>query len=397
MECCETKTESESKIDSTILNEDILIIQDDYDIDDNGYSQKEKEMQSQQRQQNQDSSDEDDDNINVIIDPNTQLVYPNTRLEKQNENERDKLLRLINTNIYEDDYSIKMEITTLKHESQKLQSDYILIFLDHVFIPLSFSRYISDNLQKRIWGPTFSYIKYVFPNVELFNNYDKRTLSLKENVLGFFGVKYTRTRNISYNKTNEQKYFLNRSYKNPVFCFIEFCGVVVKDGNVIDSAIHSRISNIIEMFKIHKVDTIYRKGSQTDSLQDFLNYFCQPFFEIKNIIKPININYKELGAFNPLTFCMQGDAYCSLCNTLRLIRWFYVKNTKIVTLQTEINGQNLACSTVKKQSPYERHVHKRKIMNVEETSTSTSQEQQPYTHNVTVKRRIITSTVKHNK
>lgn len=388
MDCCE------SKIDSTILNEDVLVIQDESDIDDNGYSNKEEEKQkclknSNIKQQKQDEDDDDNDNINVIINqPILQKSFSVMNIqEEEEENERDKLLRLINTNIYEDDYNIKIEITTLKHESQKLQQNYILIFLDRVFIPLSFTRSISINTQKKIWGPILSYIEYVFPNVELFNNYHKRALNSNENVLGFFGVKYMRTRNMCSNKVNEQKYL--RSNKKTVFCFIEFCGVVVKNGNVIDCAVHSRISNIVEMFKIHKIDVIYRKGYQSDSLQDFLNYFCQPFFEIKNKIKPINVNYKELVEFNPLTFCMQGDAYCSLCNTLRLIRWFFIKNTKTVTLQTQINGQNLSCSTIKTQSPYERHTQKRKISN--ET------QEPPYMHDVTTKRRIFTTTVKHNK
>lgn len=102
-----------------------------------------------------------------------------------------------------------------------------------------------------------------------------------------------------------------------IYLYQDFAAVIIKNGYVIEHAIHGYASNINGMILTHKPIRIYYNASVGDSLDTFLNYRYQPFYTAMNgLLTPLRMS-RSFDFCRAIVFCARHRLFCALCTTMR--------------------------------------------------------------------------------
>lgn len=198
---------------------------------------------------------------------------------------------------------------------------------------------ISSRLSTLFWPQSLVYEERKLPFVNEFNRFMAKA---KENIMetgnkypdgidisetiAIFGSTYKKS-TISLDNANNSQNFNTKSdddgfkrCNTGIYRYYDFAILIVKNGSVIDYAIHGYASNINEaIFKYNPV-RIYYNAMPNDALDVFLRYPYQPFYSATfDKLTPIKAHIIR-DNFNILAFCERRSAFCALCNCLKYLR-----------------------------------------------------------------------------
>lgn len=281
-----------------------------------------------------DDNDEDnneDDNINVIINYGRM------------ENKKIANLSKPTYNVYNIDYSHDVE---LQQELKNLvllsinpkTSKTITVQYSNQLILIPINVAISSRLSALFWAPPLIFEERKLPFVDEFNriiNGAKMHLaqcgykypdgtSISETV-AIFGATYKKNiinvgnDSVSHNLKHDDVENFKRCHTG-IYRYYDFALIIVKDGQIIDYAIHAYASNINEAIYHYRPTKIFYNAVCNDALDVFLHYPYQPFYaatfkKLQPLRVPIIRDY-----FNILVFCERRSAFCALCNCLKYLR-----------------------------------------------------------------------------
>lgn len=335
---------------------------------------------------NNGAEDDDDDDINVTI--NELSIRENTQ-------------KFINSwmcgNLHIDE-ELQIELDKLAKISTNITSNKnITIFYKNQLFIIPADTKISDRLASYLWMKNKFYVPSKFNSMHVFNKclknpkrneticmfsvyYEKYGFSLynrknyddliaisrnkyqtKSNKMGLF-----RTANILPNSNyeyvdqtvpnyssssaslaaNSTNYCprvdqdSSKSTQKMFFRFVDFAAVIIKNGQIIDYAIHGFTSDINEMIEIHNPKKVYINGNPNDQLDVFLRSPHQPFYKsLYKKLTPVKISRST--NLVTATFCERLNNYCAFCNVLRDTYGFF--NLRHVSDYVTF-PQNLHCS-----------------------------------------------------
>lgn len=262
-----------------------------------------------------DLSDSDDD-INVIIDAQAIKDRPN-RIDEY------KLIQqfLNNAKIEDDELQVEIELLVTKSIESPMMHKHITVFVDNRYLIVDYNTKISDRLKSYIWHTSKPYLYKPLIYIDSLNNFIKPNASLPD-VYAVFSVKYDRVNNVKSQKFNNIKtqQMIKHKYRfqnnNALYIYIDFSILIIKDGKIVDYAIHGIHSSIRETVDRWKPSQIIYNAEPNDPLDTFLHYEHQPFYElIYKYGKPMKLfrNQKIVC----LALCERNDVYCAFCNGLK--------------------------------------------------------------------------------
>ncbi|KAI5630622.1 OrNVorf27-like [Venturia canescens] len=312
----------------------------------------ETESQSNKATTNQPrDTNEDDDNITVKIDSsetNNSTHKSDQEVESIRLNailcgEGEKMLPYMSPslqsvyNLNQQDLELNAEIDRLIIASINLHTNKIItIFVRNTLVLVPIHTVISSRLASHIWPTETARGTYAFPYAEEFNKILPTYVERRETV-AFFGVHYTKP--LMDMASFKCARFTNNASRNVcestsnagIYLFDDFSLVIVRDGRVVDSAIHGFRGNINALVEKYKPTRIYYNAVPGDALDTFMNYPYQPFYEaVHERMVPLIVNTTRM-AFNPSPFCERYNTYCSFCKTLKTIKSFFVNHASGAT------------------------------------------------------------------
>lgn len=275
--------------------------------------------------------DDDDDNINIIIDYDNMETKKISKLSKQT------------SNVYAIDYSHDLE---LQLELKKLimlsinpkTSKTITVQYLNQLILIPITAEISSRLSSLFWSPALVYEERKLPFVDEFNTImegAKMNLIKSGNkypdgtdvseTIAIFGATYKKNAInvgndcVNYNLKHDDASNFKRC-NTGIYRYYDFAVIIVKNGQIIDYAIHAYASNINEAIYHHCPKKIFYNAVPNDALDIFLRYPYQPFYAATfEKLQPLRMPIvKEF--FNILAFCERRSAFCALCNCLKYLR-----------------------------------------------------------------------------
>lgn len=287
----------------------------------------EKKLQIEKPKDDEQEEDEDDDNVVV-------------RIDLKGATEQEKLQSLLHLDMYGNgdgggpskdipiicnknytyhkfDLEIEREVETLVRLSICPSTEkHVVILVNNQLILVPHNVRLSDRLTSYVWGPRKPYIESTIPYAGEFNRLLIPDEKYKE-TFAIFGARYNNTQYIKDTKT-----------VCGLHQYCEFAAIIVSNHQIVDYAIHGVKSDIETMIRHHAPRRIYY-NSKNESLTNFLEYECQPFYGcFKDLLRPINIH--EPSNFNTLPFCERKDIFCALCRCLKDARGF-LNHAKVPT------------------------------------------------------------------
>lgn len=275
--------------------------------------------------------DDDDDNINIIINYDRM------------ENKKIANLSKPTHNVYNIDYSHDVELQqelknlVLSSINPKTSKTITVQYLNQlILIPINVA--ISSRLSALFWSPSLMFEERKLPFVDEFN----RIIGGAKMHLTECGYKYPDGTNISEtvaifgatykkNMINVGNDSVNHSLKHDdaenfkschtgIYRYYDFALLIVKNGQIIDYAIHAYASNINEAIYHYRPTKIFYNAVANDALDVFLRYPYQPFYASTfEKLQPCRVSILR-DYFNILVFCERRSAFCALCNCLKYLR-----------------------------------------------------------------------------
>lgn len=297
------------------------------------------------------SESDDNDGINVIIDDSDL-----SQEDISNNEELRRIYNIMDSNIYNDytvDLAIKSELEQLVSKSINPKNmKTITVKFQNQIIMIPNDCPISSRLASLVWAYPKTYTPMKLPSQSEFDknmNYCRESGQLWlrnypnnipiSDTIGIFSVKYKK--NIISSDAgvvNNQSPSITRDgyegfkhCSSGIYQYCDFALLIIKNGVIIDYAIHGFKSNINECINVHNPVKIFYNASNGDALDVFMNYPYQPFFPaMSSIMQPIKI-YRLPENFNSISFCERNDVYCALCSALKDMRglMFQVPHQKI--------------------------------------------------------------------
>lgn len=247
------------------------------------------------------------------------------------------------SNIYTTDYSHDLELQqelknlVLLSINPKTSKTITVQYLNQlILIPINVA--ISSRLSSLFWSPPLVYEERQLPFVSEFNKImDGAKSSLAEcgnkypdgthisETIGIFGATYKKNMInvgndcVNYNLKHDDVDNFKRCYTG-IYRYYDFALIIVKNGQIIDYAIHGYASNINEAIYQHRPTKIFYNAVPNDAFDVFLRYPYQPFYaatfeKLQPLRMPILKDF-----FNILVFCERRSSFCALCNSLKYLR-----------------------------------------------------------------------------
>lgn len=261
------------------------------------------------------SDDDEDDGINVIIDADK---IKSSRNSTDRQGELDRIHSILH-GVCNSDNELRCEIENLVTKSlhSPVMTKYITVFVDNRFLVIDHKTVLSDRLKSYIWRPSKPFVQTPLPFIESINKFIKPNLALPD-VYAVFSVKYERVNNIK--RPNNQYSITTRVYpqrrNNALYIYTDFSILIIKNGQIVDYAIHGVHSNIHGAVEHWKPKQIIYNAEPFDSLYSFLNYKHQPFYEIMyKLGTPMKL-YRNQRVIC-LALCERNDVYCAFCNGIK--------------------------------------------------------------------------------
>lgn len=271
--------------------------------------------------------DDEDDGIEIII---SKEPYKMATIEDE----------------YNADLEIKNEVNALVESSIDINGPCITILFANQLILVPIKSKISDRLASILWSTEKHYTESTFPYIELYNKllnsaYVKNggNGNKDDEVFAYFATKYERkTLNRTMYKNHQlqnnliphqqQQQQQNNEFKDcysGLYRYTDFAIFIIKNGIIIDYAIHGYVSSINGIIEKHKPKHIYYNARLNDALDVFLKYPYQPFYTtMKDLLVPVQIHKLNNDNFNTLAFCIRQDVFCASCIGIRDLRNFLI-------------------------------------------------------------------------
>lgn len=271
--------------------------------------------------------EDDDDGIQIII---SKEPYKMTTIEDE-------------CNV---DLEIKNEIDALVESSIDINGPCITILFANQLILVPVTAKISNRLASILWSLEKDYIESTFPHIELYNKLLKTAYTKNggngnkdDGLFAYLATKYERkTLNRTIHKNQNSQYQQqiqqqqqqqnNNDFKDcysGLYRYTDFAIFIIKNGIIIDYAVHGYVSSINGILEKHKPKNIYYNAKTNDALDVFLKYPYQPFYTtMKDRLVPIQIHKLNNDQFNPLAFCIRHDVFCASCIGVRDLRNFLI-------------------------------------------------------------------------
>lgn len=283
------------------------------------------------------SDSDSDDNINVIIDKNV-LSSSSSRRQKRDSNCEKYQYKL---------FALNSEVDRLVDQCIKLDpsAKYVFTFIPdrQQYLFINTKTPISDILSEWIWGKNLEYEQPDARLIEKFNSSvipyrqmksQSSLLNQQDEAYGIFSAKYIKTQHQNYQKLQRgsmqgdaQHYHHQQQHTNQ-YIYTNFALAIIRNGKLVDYAIHNKFSNINYLVDNYKPKKIFYNSFPNSSLDVFLRYEYNPFFAtMSNKLQCINICQDQ--RFNPLVLCPMYEQYCVLCRNLRDVYGFLSYPTNI--------------------------------------------------------------------
>lgn len=241
------------------------------------------------------------------------------------------------TNFYFVDYSndreLQIEINKLIIESINLNTSKTITVQYHnqlILIPVYVP--ISSRLSSLFWTASLMYESHELPFAEHYNRFLMNAqTNMVDNkypdgidisqTVAIFGATYKKNMvaintDVMANKQDDDGF---KRCNTGIYRYYDFALLIVKNGQVVDYAIHGHISNISEAINQHNPQRVYYNAAFDDALDIFLRYPYQPFYAAThNKLAPMRTTI--INDINPLPFCERRAPFCALCNCLKYLR-----------------------------------------------------------------------------
>lgn len=307
-----------------------------------------------------DDEDDDEDNIiitldseqeriNAIINANPYNVknYTNVTYKQQQpvtmrlsqQEKLDLYLKRYSKNVYkikDEDVELNNEIDNLINLTINLRHDKVIAaYVRNVILLIPNTKALSSRLIEHIWRIPLPYELSKFPNMKLYNeNLQKASdfTTRRNGTIAFFTPFYKKLQrqDKTYSSINDTiLYSLPKHVNSAMHLFLDFTICIVKNGEIVDYAIHGFKSNIVECVNKHKPEKIFYLANENDSIDVFMKYKYQPFYEVfdKRLVR-IQLNIKEMNRCNVISFCERKQSFDSFCNCLKTI-YTYFKSSSL--------------------------------------------------------------------
>lgn len=246
----------------------------------------------------------DDDGVEIIVNEMNSLAFdPNTQLSKE-------VNQLISKSV---DLNLQKVVAMFIN-------GYGLVLVDANEVN------VSSQLKNAVWSPekpaqtqSIAYINYnPVLNVECFNDLlKKRTHVLRDmrGTFAVFGAHYQKIPIIPAKIENFKNHYTTKR-NNIIYFYDEFSLLIVKDGQVVDGAIHGNFGNIRALVENYKPQRIIYKSTPGDSLDTFMKCKIQPFYDaFHGLLYPVNC----FDNFLTVSYCRRTLNFCSVCRTMQTL------------------------------------------------------------------------------
>lgn len=247
---------------------------------------------------------------------------------------------LNDTNNYAEDLAVRDELDRLIYTSLTLKTKRtIAVSYQNKLLIIPYYQTITSVLASRFWKYPKVYKQQPLDGLRMFNKSlrdvervncrVKSSNALAAGVVAVFAVRYKKhvtgdcSRNRGYQgfrKTPQASAYADYQY-------IDFCVFILKNGAIVDYAIHGYASNISEAIRRHKATKVYYNAVRDDPLDIFMNYKHQPFYEATyDKLSPTLIAPLDNDTYNPVGLCERADKHCAYCKGLIQIRGLLFEN-----------------------------------------------------------------------
>lgn len=267
-----------------------------------------------------DDDDGEDDGINIIINNNLMSDNYNSYVN----------------DVIQEDLELNIEIKKLINESVKQRGYYdravVTLYAQDTTIPISTDTVISSRLVNHVWGTEYPYKQFDLKNSECFNAMLQKyrcamnELSLDgDDYVAFFATIYEnmqKNNNGVDQRTSSTNTALMQNRCKNLHFFKKFAIIVLRHGKFVDAAIHGRYSNITDVLKKYKPTRVYCSGSEHDTIDAFLKFKYQPFYnELSGRVRYIGTTL--IRNQTSVMFCSQNLRFCAFCRAIDTILTYY--------------------------------------------------------------------------
>lgn len=286
-----------------------------------------------------DNDDDYDDNINIVLDSKTETdlidkIAQPTTIDTASDG-------------YSSDIALQSEINALIRKSINIKNtNTITVMCQNQMLILENNTQISSRLASMIWGTPLMYQKNLPANIETLNEFigtlqDKCSMKCTDTycdgtniaeTVGLFAATYRKNATSidssdRHTRMQQHQHQQSRRTNNNIglYRYYDFTLLILKNGKIIDYAIHGVRSNINDAIAEHKPSKIYCNVMQGDALDTFLRYECQPFYgSMYGRMHRLKLNILDM--YNFLWFCERSNSFCSFCLALKYLCALIVVN-----------------------------------------------------------------------
>ncbi|UDM55431.1 gp78-like protein [Phenacoccus solenopsis nudivirus] len=114
---------------------------------------------------------------------------------------------------------------------------------------------------------------------------------------------------------------------NKLYFYKEFAVIIMRNGCFRDAAIHGKRNNIASILDEYDVKTVYVNCDVGSSLDVFISYPYQPFYETLHKRKIVYLRGTLKSTVKTLPYCPNANIYCSLCRCINTAHKHYTLST----------------------------------------------------------------------
>lgn len=259
---------------------------------------------------------------NVLVDVDPKIILNNNDLL----DESTGLLTEYTNN--DDDILLRSEIEKIKQISIDSTVETIAAY-DNIknivfYIPIDLP--ISSRLRDYLWNTSCicENEPLRFESCDVFEEFlEKKYKTFSNDCIGFFGYHYWKNGK-TFKLTPKDGKIGNKPEREKTlhgcFVFDDFSLIIMKNGKIIDYAIHGVENNVNEIIRKYKPIKIFYSGKSNDPISVFLKYKYQPFSEFSESFVPIQMYLKK---YVVIQNCKRKSEYCSFCNANQFVLNYY--------------------------------------------------------------------------
>lgn len=255
------------------------------------------------------------------------------------------------------DIELQSELNNLVRKSINIKNpNTVTVMCQNQMLIIENCTSISSRLASLIWGTPLAYQKINATKLDTINGFVEELqtkcsmqctdtycdgTSINETV-GLFAATYRK--NATYMSSSDNMPSTshhnnggsNRRHNIGVYQYYDFTLLILKNGKIIDYAIHGVRSNINDAIAEHNPTKIYCNIASGDALDIFLNYEYQPFYTtMHGRIHPLKLQPIEM--YNFLWFCERRNPFCSFCLALKYLCALIVVNPATLAVNDRNN------------------------------------------------------------